>query len=72
MNKTIEFTWNNFNKNFYFDLGDWYDGNVEDIVKKELETGDKIASDAFTINGFPGDLFNCSQNRMLLWLPSLF
>ncbi|CAL5192175.1 unnamed protein product [Lathyrus oleraceus] len=43
-------------------LGDWYDGNVEDIVRKELETGDKISSDAFTINGFPGDLFNCSKN----------
>lgn len=45
-------------------LGDWYDGNVEEIIQKELETGDKIASDAFTINGFPGDLFNCSKNQM--------
>lgn len=45
-------------------LGDWYDGNVEEIIQKELETGDKIPSDAFTINGFPGDLFNCSKNQM--------
>ncbi|XP_045793458.1 laccase-7-like [Trifolium pratense] len=45
-------------------LGDWYDGNVEDLIKKELETGDKIASNAFTINGFPGDLFNCSKHHI--------
>lgn len=56
---------------YYFDIGDWYDGNVEDIVRKELETGDKISSDAFTINGFPGDLFNCSKHGMLLLLPSI-
>jgi len=52
-------------------LGDWYDGNVEEIIQKELETGDKIPSDAFTINGFPGDLFNCSKNRTFLFSPSL-
>lgn len=42
-------------------LGDWYEGDVEDILSKELATGDKIPSTGFTINGLPGDLFNCSQ-----------
>ncbi|KAJ1437302.1 Multicopper oxidase, type 1 [Sesbania bispinosa] len=45
-------------------LGDWYDGNVVDIEAQALATGAAPrVSDAFTINGLPGDLFNCSKNQ---------
>ncbi|XP_027352374.1 laccase-7-like [Abrus precatorius] len=45
-------------------LGDWYNGNVVDIETQALATGGPPkVSDAFTINGLPGDLFNCSQNQ---------
>lgn len=47
--------------------GDWYDANnVVDIETQALATGGSPnISSAFTINGLPGDLFSCSQNRML-------
>ncbi|XP_052110395.1 laccase-15-like [Arachis duranensis] len=42
----------------------------EDIVQvfNNFETGggDPLASDAYTINGQPGDLYNCSNNGMLI------
>ncbi|XP_061339643.1 laccase-7-like [Gastrolobium bilobum] len=44
-------------------LGDWFNGNIMDIVTQILATGGLRISDAFTINGLPGDLFNCSQNQ---------
>ncbi|KAJ1419851.1 Multicopper oxidase, type 1 [Sesbania bispinosa] len=44
-------------------LGDWYDANVVDIEAQALASGGSLRiSDAFTINGLPGDLYNCSQN----------
>ncbi|MED6148201.1 hypothetical protein PIB30_050873 [Stylosanthes scabra] len=44
-------------------LGDWYDGNVVDIENQALATGGAPnVSNSFTINGLPGDLFNCSHN----------
>ncbi|XP_009358814.1 laccase-7-like [Pyrus x bretschneideri] len=45
-------------------LGEWYNGNVVDIEEEALATG--IApngSNAYTINGLPGDLYDCSQNQ---------
>ncbi|KAM1648536.1 hypothetical protein ACFX1Q_010541 [Malus domestica] len=45
-------------------LGEWYNGNVVDIEEEGLATG--IApngSNAYTINGLPGDLYDCSQNQ---------
>ncbi|XP_061353968.1 laccase-7-like, partial [Gastrolobium bilobum] len=45
-------------------LGDWYNVNVVDVETQALATGGAIrVSDAFTINGFPGDLFNCSKDQ---------
>ncbi|KAL1343509.1 hypothetical protein AAHE18_09G233500 [Arachis hypogaea] len=45
-------------------LGEWW---KEDIVQvfNNFETGggDPLASDAYTINGQPGDLYNCSNNE---------
>ncbi|TKY65926.1 Laccase-7 protein [Spatholobus suberectus] len=44
-------------------LGDWYNGNVVDIENQALAVGAVRVSDVFTINGLPGDLFNCSKNQ---------
>ncbi|KAG6625873.1 hypothetical protein CIPAW_15G008700 [Carya illinoinensis] len=43
-------------------LGEWYKGDVMAIIDEALATGgDPNISDAFTINGQPGDLYNCSK-----------
>ncbi|KAI5325773.1 hypothetical protein L3X38_034847 [Prunus dulcis] len=45
-------------------LGEWWNGNVVDIENEGIATG--IApniSDAYSINGLPGDLYDCSQNQ---------
>lgn len=42
-------------------LGEWWNANVEDIIGQALFTGGVYnISDALTINGQPGDLYNCS------------
>ncbi|PKI69968.1 laccase-14-like [Punica granatum] len=51
-------------------LGEWYKGDVMAIVDEAVSTGgDPNISDAFTINGEPGDLYDCSNTttfRMLV------
>ncbi|XP_008792257.2 laccase-3-like [Phoenix dactylifera] len=43
-------------------LGEWWDANPIDVVRKATRTGAAPnTSDAFTINGQPGDLYNCSS-----------
>ncbi|CAN6715657.1 unnamed protein product [Malus baccata var. baccata] len=45
-------------------LGEWYNGNVVDIEEEGLATGiAPTGSNAYTINGLPGDLYDCSQNQ---------
>ncbi|GLT89488.1 hypothetical protein SLE2022_074670 [Rubroshorea leprosula] len=45
-------------------LGEWWDANVVDVENEALATGAApIISNAYTINGLPGDLYNCSQNQ---------
>ncbi|PSS34438.1 Laccase-5 like [Actinidia chinensis var. chinensis] len=42
-------------------LGEWWDANPIDVVREATRTGaSPNVSDAFTINGQPGDLYNCS------------
>jgi laccase len=47
----------------YVIAGEWWNGDVVGIERKAAATGasPKI-SDAYTINGLPGDLYNCSQD----------
>ncbi|KDP24517.1 hypothetical protein JCGZ_25081 [Jatropha curcas] len=46
-------------------LGEWWNANVIDLENQALATGNAPAnSDAYTINGRPGDLYNCSQNQI--------
>lgn len=40
----------------------WYKSNVMDVLNESLTTGgDPNVSDAYTINGEPGDLYDCSN-----------
>ncbi|KAL8520309.1 hypothetical protein ACS0TY_011015 [Phlomoides rotata] len=42
-------------------LGEWWDANPIDVVREATRTGAAPnISDAYTINGQPGDLYNCS------------
>lgn len=51
-------------------LGEWWNASVYDLERMAFLTGIPAAhADAYTINGKPGDLYNCScANRMLLTL----
>ncbi|KAJ9675308.1 hypothetical protein PVL29_024311 [Vitis rotundifolia] len=43
-------------------LASWYKGDVMEMIKTSLRSGgDPMTADAFTINGQPGDLYNCSK-----------
>ncbi|KAI3705667.1 hypothetical protein L1987_75906 [Smallanthus sonchifolius] len=43
-------------------LGEWWDANPIDVIKEATRTGGAPnVSDAYTINGQPGDLYNCSS-----------
>ncbi|GMP52443.1 hypothetical protein CsSME_00018252 [Camellia sinensis var. sinensis] len=45
-------------------LGEWWNANVIDVEKEGLVSGGAPnSSDAFTINGRPGDLYPCSSNH---------
>ncbi|KAG7964957.1 hypothetical protein I3843_09G199600 [Carya illinoinensis] len=52
-------------KEFPILLGEWWNANVVDVENEGLATGAAPAnSDAYTINGKPGDLYQCSQNSI--------
>ncbi|PPS18989.1 hypothetical protein GOBAR_AA01581 [Gossypium barbadense] len=45
-------------------LGEWWNANVVDVETQALALGvGPNISNAYTINGWPGDLYPCSQNR---------
>ncbi|CAA6669435.1 unnamed protein product [Spirodela intermedia] len=45
-------------------LGEWWNANVVDVEEESLSTGGAPnISDAFTINGRPGDLYPCSRDQ---------
>ncbi|KAK1293337.1 Laccase-17 [Acorus calamus] len=42
--------------------GEWFNGDTEAVIRQALQTGGgPNVSDAYTINGFPGPLYNCSN-----------
>ncbi|OWM87383.1 laccase-12-like isoform X2 [Punica granatum] len=44
-------------------LGEWWNANPIDVIREATRTGGSPnVSDAYTINGQPGDLYNCSSN----------
>lgn len=45
-----------------FITGEWWNANIMDVENEALVTGGiPNISDAFTINGRPGDFYPCSQ-----------
>ncbi|EYU20068.1 hypothetical protein MIMGU_mgv1a020620mg [Erythranthe guttata] len=48
-------------------LGEWWDANPIDVVRQATRTGAAPnVSDAYTINGQPGDLYNCSTKDTVI------
>ncbi|KAL6003072.1 high-affinity glucose transporter [Asimina triloba] len=48
-------------------LGEWWNANPEDVLNEATRTGAAPnISDAFTINGQPGDLYNCSSQETVI------
>ncbi|KAJ0732911.1 putative laccase [Helianthus annuus] len=44
-------------------LGEWWQADIQTVMENFLESGgDPAISDALTINGQPGDLYNCSAS----------
>uniref|UniRef100_A0A6N2L1G0 Laccase n=1 Tax=Salix viminalis TaxID=40686 RepID=A0A6N2L1G0_SALVM len=45
-------------------LGEWFNADSEAVIRQALQTGGgPNVSDAYTFNGFPGPLYNCSANN---------
>ncbi|XP_062095609.1 laccase-17-like [Humulus lupulus] len=45
-------------------LGEWFNVDPEAVISQALQTGGgPNVSDAYTINGFPGPLYNCSASN---------
>ena len=43
--------------------GEWWNADTEKVIQQALQTGGgPNVSDAYTINGFPGPLYNCSSS----------
>ncbi|KAK6929518.1 Multicopper oxidase, C-terminal [Dillenia turbinata] len=48
-------------------LGEWWDANPMDVVREATRTGaTPNVSDAYTINGQPGDFYNCSSQDTVI------
>ncbi|XP_038723748.1 laccase-17-like [Tripterygium wilfordii] len=48
-------------------LGEWFNGDTEAIISESLHNGGgPNVSEAFTINGLPGPLYNCSRGTFKL------
>ncbi|GJS67128.1 laccase-2-like protein [Tanacetum coccineum] len=48
-------------------FGEWWNNDTEAVISQALQTGaGPNNSDAFTINGFPGPLYNCSKETFRL------
>lgn len=47
---------------FFLDIsGEWWNADPEAVINQALQTGGgPNVSDAYTINGLPGPLYNCS------------
>lgn len=51
-----------------YDTGEWWNADPEDVIAQALQTGGgPNVSDAYTINGFPGPLYNCSAKGKLFY-----
>lgn len=45
----------------WLDAGEWWKADTEAVIKQATQTGGgPNVSDAYTFNGLPGPLYNCS------------
>lgn len=57
MSKHIEFS------------GEWWNSDTEAVINQALQTGGgPNVSDAYTINGLPGPLYNCSNKGEIIFM----
>lgn len=48
-------------------IGEWWNADPEAVINQALQTGGgPNVSDAYTINGLPGPLYNCSSKGILM------
>lgn len=54
--------WNLMVLNTHHLAGEWWNNDTEKVIQQALQTGGgPNVSDAYTINGLPGPLYNCSS-----------
>lgn len=50
---------------FFLSSGEWWKRDITDVYEEFLASGGAPnVSDAFTVNGQPGDLYPCSKSGM--------
>lgn len=53
-----------------YGAGEWWKSDIQEVLNEFLASGgDPNISDAFLINGQPGDRYNCSKNGTTLYNP---
>ena len=53
--------------------GEWWNVDPESVISQALQTGGgPNVSDAFTINGLPGPLYNCSAKGIKFYIYGTF
>lgn len=52
---------------FVIFAGEWWNADTEAVISQALRTGGgPNVSDAYTINGLPGPLYNCSAKGIIM------
>lgn len=52
--------------------GEWWNADIMDVEEEAVSTGGAPnVSNAFTINGQPGDLYPCSSNSKCTYISNL-
>lgn len=54
---------------FCINAGDWWKADTETVINQATQTGSvPNVSDAYTINGLPGPLYNCSAKGTYIYI----
>ena len=54
---------------FYINAGEWWKADTETVINQATQTGSPPnVSDAYTINGLPGPLYNCSAKGTYFYI----
>lgn len=47
---------------FFSNTGEWWKRDIKEVLEEATQAQNDPVSDAFTINGQPGDLYPCSKS----------